>query len=140
LYVADTVTKQKRSEIMSMIKGSNTKPEIIVRKYLFSNGFRFRLQDKSLPGRPDLKLTKYNCVIFVNGCFWHGHPNCKIFKMPRTHKKFWQSKIESNIKRDRKNLRELRKLGWRVIVVWECRLKVKDKERNLQKLVDKILA
>ncbi len=138
--MADTVDKERRSEIMSSVKRFNTKPEIIVRKYLFSNGFRFRLHNKKLPGKPDIKLKKYNSLIFVNGCFWHGHSNCKIYVMPKTNKKFWYSKIENNIKRDKRNLRELKKLGWKVIVIWECELKNKNRESTLQRIVNKILS
>lgn len=140
LYMADTVDKKRRSEIMSSIKGSNTKPEIIVRQYLFSQGFRFRLHDKSLPGKPDLILKKYKCLIFVNGCFWHGHSICKIYVMPKTNKKFWYSKIENNIKRDKRNRKELKKMGWKVLVIWECELKNKNRENSLQRLVNKILS
>lgn len=137
--MADAVDKKRRSEIMSSVKGFDTKPEILVRKYLFKKGFRFRLQNKSLPGKPDIKLKKYNCLIFVNGCFWHGHPNCKIYVMPKTNKRFWYSKIENNIKRDKRNIRKLKKMGWKVIVVWECELKNKNKENTLERVVNKII-
>jgi len=122
--LSDIYSKQKRSEIMSKISGKETKPEILVRKYLFSEGFRFRKNDKRLPGRPDIVLPKYKIVIFIHGCFWHGH-HCKAAKLPETNKEFWKSKINSNIERDKKNQRELRKLGWKVIVIWQCELKNK---------------
>jgi DNA mismatch endonuclease (patch repair protein) len=137
--MADTVSKKRRSEIMSNVKSSHTKPEILVRKFLFSNGIRFRLHDKKLPGKPDLKIPKYNTVVFINGCFWHGHKLCKIYVMPKTNKSFWYSKIENNIDRDRKNKRRLRRLGWKVITVWECDLKPKKRLATLQKLVNNIL-
>jgi DNA mismatch endonuclease (patch repair protein) len=136
--MADTVSKEKRSEIMSKIRGVNTKPELMVRHYLFSKGFRYTLHNKSLAGRPDVALKKYNCLIFVNGCFWHGHSNCKIFSMPKTNKKFWHNKIETNINRDKRNIKELKSLGWKVIVVWECQLKNKAREKTLQRLVNNI--
>lgn len=137
--MADKVDKKRRSEIMSSIRGQNTKPEMIVRKYLFSKGFRYRLHDKSLPGKPDIKLTKYNSLVFINGCFWHGHTDCKIYVMPKTNKKFWYSKIENNVERDRRNIELLKNLGWKIIVIWECEIKRKNRELALQNLVDKIL-
>ncbi len=136
--MADTVSKEKRSEIMSKIRGVNTKPEIMVRQYLFSKGFRYTVHNKSLAGRPDICLRKYKRLIFVNGCFWHGHSNCNIFSMPKTNKKFWHNKIETNINRDRRNLRVLKRLGWKVIVVWECQLKNKRREKTLKRLVANI--
>lgn len=123
---------------MRSVKGKDTKPEMIVRKYLFSKGFRYRLHDKKLPGKPDIKLSKHKTVILINGCFWHGHKNCKIYVMPKTNTDFWYSKIEKNIHRDEKNISKLRKLGWNVIVLWECQLKKKKREKTLNNLVDKI--
>lgn len=116
---------------MSKISGSETKPEIIVRKYLFSKGFRYRKNYKKLPGKPDVVLPKYRVIIFVNGCFWHGHRNCKAAKLPDTRKEFWEEKIKSNIDRDKKNVHELKLLGWKVIIVWQCEIKneVKRKKR-----------
>ncbi len=137
--MADKVDKKRRSEIMSSIRGQNTKPEMIVRKYLFSKGFRYRLHDKSLPGKPDIKLTKYNSLVFINGCFWHGHADCKIYVMPKTNKKFWYSKIENNVERDKRNIELLKNLGWKIIIVWECEIKRKNREFALQNLVNKIL-
>lgn len=137
--MADIVDKNRRSEIMRSVKGFNTKPEIIVRQFLHSRGFRYRLQNKMLPGKPDIKLTKFNCLIFVNGCFWHGHENCKIYAMPKTNMDFWQSKIERNIIRDLKVQRELNQLGWRIFVVWECELKKKFRDRTLKKLEERIM-
>lgn len=137
--MADTVSRKRRSEIMSNVKSSNTKPEILVRKFLYSKGIRFRLHDKKLPGKPDIKVPKFKVVVFINGCFWHGHKSCKIYVMPKTNKTFWYSKIENNINRDRKNKSKLKRLGWKVITVWECDLKTKKRESTLQRLVNNIL-
>ena len=109
---------------MSKISGTETKPEILVRKYLFGKGFRFRKNDKRLPGRPDIVLPKYKTVIFIHGCFWHGH-HCKAGKLPETNKEFWGNKINSNIERDKKNQHKLEKLGWKIIIIWQCKLKNK---------------
>lgn len=122
----DVHDKKTRSYNMSCIKGENTKPEEIVRKYLFSHGFRYRKNDKKLPGTPDIVLPKYNTVIFVNGCFWHGHEGCRCFVIPKTNTEFWVNKIETNRQRDIRNTNDLQALGWKVIIVWECQLK-KDK-------------
>jgi len=122
--LGDIYSKLKRSEIMSKISGTETKPEILIRKYLFSKGFRFRKNDKRLPGRPDVVLPKYKTVIFIHGCFWHGH-HCKAGKLPETNKEFWENKINSNMERDKKNQHKLEKLGWKIITVWQCKLKNK---------------
>ncbi|NGF77234.1 DNA mismatch endonuclease Vsr [Fluviicola sp. SGL-29] len=137
--MVDKVSKERRSEIMSSVRGKDTKPELIVRQFLFSEGFRYRLHDKKLPGKPDIKLTKYKTVIFINGCFWHGHTNCKIYVMPKTNKKFWQEKIDKNVARDEKNIAELKSLGWNVILLWECELKKTRRENTFKDLIDKIL-
>jgi DNA mismatch endonuclease, patch repair protein len=121
--MVDVHSKQIRSYNMSMIKGKNTKPEIIVRKFLFRNGFRFRLNVKSLPGKPDIVLPKYNTVIFVNGCFWHGHDNCKYFVIPKTRTDWWLKKIERNKMLDNENCVKLKNEGWKVINIFECGLK-----------------
>lgn len=104
---------------MAAIKGKDTKPEMIVRKYLFSRGLRFRVQVRKLPGTPDIVLPKYKTAIFVNGCFWHGHEGCKYFRLPKSNVEFWMEKIERNIERDRESMRALLDLGWKVIRVWE---------------------
>jgi DNA mismatch endonuclease, patch repair protein len=137
--MADVYSKAKRSYTMSRIRSKDTKPEILVRKYLFAEGFRFRLHNKKIPGSPDISLKKHKCLIFVNGCFWHGHSNCKISHMPKTNKKFWNTKIWNNIKRDKRTLKKLRKLGWKVLVIWECQIKGEKTEINLQKLIRNIL-
>ena len=134
----DVHDKETRSYNMSCIKGKGTKPEEIVRKYLFSQGFRYRKNDKRLPGTPDIVLPKYKTVIFVNGCFWHGHKGCKYFVWPKNNAEFWKNKIESNISRDRKKAETLKDQGWKVIVVWECDLK-HNFVFSMQNLVDQIL-
>jgi len=120
--MADIFSTQKRSEIMSKISGKETKPEILVRKLLFAEGFRFRKNDKRLPGKPDIVLPKYKTVIFVHGCFWHGHLDCKKSKLPETRKEFWEMKINGNIQRDIIVQDELKALGWNIIIVWQCQL------------------
>ena len=135
--MADTFDKQKRSEIMSLVGSKNTRPEIIVRKFLHGNGIRYRLHDKKLKGSPDLKLTRYNTLVFINGCFWHAH-NCEFYSMPKTNKKFWYDKVSKNSIRDKKNRRELKKLGWKVIDVWQCELKPNRRNRTLEKLLKRI--
>ena len=121
--MADCHDKETRSYNMSRIRSKNTKPEEIVRKYLFSLGFRYRKNDARLPGKPDIVLTKYKTVIFVNGCFWHKHEGCKYFVWPKSNAEFWKTKIEKNVERDQQNYKLLKELGWKVVVVWECELK-----------------
>lgn len=128
-------TIETRSYNMSRIRGKDTKPEELVRKYLFSQGFRYRKNDARLPGKPDIVLPKYKTVIFVNGCFWHGHEGCHYFVWPKNNAEFWKKKIGSNIERDAKNHALLAKLGWNVIVVWECELKRSTAEETLNLLV-----
>lgn len=113
---------------MSRIRGINTKPEEQVRKYLFSKGFRYRKNDKTLPGKPDIVLPRYRTVIFVNGCFWHKHEDCKYFAWPKHNAEFWKNKIEETVKRDKRKSRELEAAGWRVLTVWECNLKENPEE------------
>ena len=123
---------------MSQIKGKNTKPEIMVRKFLFSKGLRFRLHDKKLPGKPDLVLPKYKTVVFVHGCFWHGHENCKYFVLPKTRIEWWYEKLSKNNDRDNLVNEKLLNEGWEVIVVWECELKYGKREKTLYDLYNKI--
>lgn len=126
---------------MAAIKGKDTKPEIIVRKYLFSQGLRFRVQVRKLPGNPDIVLPKYKTVIFVNGCFWHGHEGCKYFRMPKSNVEFWKEKIERNIERDKESMQALFDLGWKVIRVWECELRNKaNREETLNKIYNDIIS
>ena len=134
----DVHDKKTRSYNMSQIKGKNTKPEELVRKYLFSQGFRYRKNDKRLPGSPDIVLPKYKTVIFVNGCFWHGHEGCKYFVWPKSNEEFWKNKIEANIARDQKKTKSLKGLGWKVIVVWECELKRTNRETALNRILIEI--
>jgi len=114
----------QRSRVMSRIRGSNTKPEILIRQMLHARGFRFRLHRKDLPGRPDIVLPKYNAVIFVNGCFWHGH-DCHLFRWPKTRPEFWREKIHKNMERDQRNIAKLQEQGWRIYTVWECAIRGK---------------
>ena len=134
----DVHDKKTRSYNMSRIKGKNTKPEEIVRKYLFSKGFRYRKNDKQLPGTPDIVLPKYKTVIFVNGCFWHGHKGCRYFVVPKTNTDFWLDKINTNIERDKHKQEALKELEWNVVVVWECELKPKVMAQTLNELIDKL--
>lgn len=119
----DVVSSSKRSEMMSGIKGRNTRPEIQIRRFLHSKGFRFRLHRKELPGSPDIVLPKYNACIFVHGCFWHRHENCRYTTTPATRSEFWRAKFAANVERDRRNLSSLLFSGWRVLIVWECGLR-----------------
>ncbi len=135
----DVHDKKTRSYNMSQIKGKNTKPEELVRKYLFSQGFRYRKNDKRLPGSPDIVLPKYKTVIFVNGCFWHGHKGCKHFVWPKSNEEFWKNKIETNIARDKNKTKTLEELGWNVLTVWECELKNKNKKDTLQNMKKHIM-
>lgn len=137
--MTDLMTKEQRSHCMAAIKGKDTKPEMIVRRYLFSRGLRFRVQVRKLPGNPDIVLPKYKTVIFVNGCFWHGHEGCKYFRLPKSNIEFWKEKIDRNIARDIRNDGELKALGWHVIRVWECDIKkVSTREVYLQNLYNSI--
>ena len=132
--MADVHDKKTRSYNMSRIKGKNTKPEEIVRSFLFSNGFRYRKNDKRYPGTPDIVLPKYKVMIFVNGCFWHKHEGCRYFVWPENNAEFLKEKIIKNTERDKKNYEQIRRMGWRVIVVWECELKPQRRKETLEKL------
>lgn len=136
--MADRHSKEIRSYNMSRIRGKNTKPEEIVRKYLFSQGFRYRKNDKRLPGTPDIVLPKYKTVIFVNGCFWHMHEGCRYFVWPKSNEEFWRNKILTNVIRDKRNYSALHELGWKVIVVWECQLKKQFQKETLEDLSEQI--
>lgn len=135
----DVHSPQTRSFNMSRIRGTNTKPEEQVRKILFSRGFRYRKNDKRFPGKPDVVLPKYKTCIFVNGCFWHKHEGCKYFVWPQNNSEFWRKKIESNVQRDQNNYEELRKQGWKVIVIWECELKKDKIHSTTERIVDELL-
>ncbi|NOU46516.1 MAG: DNA mismatch endonuclease Vsr [Bacteroidales bacterium] len=125
----DVHSPETRSYNMSQIKGKNTKPELMVRKFLFSQGFRYRLHVKYLPGRPDIVLPKYKTVIFVHGCFWHGHEGCKYFVVPKTRTEWWLNKITDTQRRDDETLFNIKSLGYKVITVWTCELRGKKNER-----------
>lgn len=120
---------------MSRIRSTNTKPEMLVRKFLHAQGFRYKLHDKTLPGKPDLVLPKYQTVIFIHGCFWHGHKNCKYYAVPKTRTEWWLQKINGNIANDEKAIEALKKDGWKVITVWECDLKPGKAEKTLRKII-----
>lgn len=134
----DIVDPETRSRMMSGIKGKNTKPELIVRKALHARGFRYRLHDRKVPGKPDMVFPKWNAVIFVNGCFWHGH-DCHLHKLPSTRTEFWKEKIERNRQRDDTVLRMLRDTGWRVLTIWECALRGREKI-GLDAVVDRVVS
>ncbi|MCZ3063569.1 DNA mismatch endonuclease Vsr [Acinetobacter baumannii] len=127
----DTAT---RSRIMAAIKSRNTTPELLIRSMLHRRGFRFRLHVKDLPGKPDIVLPKYHSVIFINGCFWHGHSNCRLYKLPRTRTEYWKNKVDRNQLNDRRSIELLRAKNWRVCVIWEC--KIKAEKKNLNELID----
>lgn len=131
--MADILTRAKRSWNMSRIKGKDTKPELLLRSLLHRRGFRFRLHDKKLPGKPDIVLPRYRTVIFVNGCFWHRHSGCRYAYTPKSRQEFWYKKFETTVKRDKEKKEKLKEEGWNVIVVWECELK-----KNPDKMADKI--
>ncbi len=134
----DVHDKATRSYNMSRIKGRDTKPEMIVRKFLFSKGLRYRINDKRLPGTPDIVLPKHKTVVFVNGCFWHGHKGCKYFVWPKNNSEFWNNKITDNIKRDKKNYKKLEESGWRVLIIWECEIRHGDVNLALENLLKRI--
>ncbi|RUS48859.1 very short patch repair endonuclease [Cohnella sp. AR92] len=135
--MVDTLTTEQRSKMMSKIKAKNTMPEMTVRKYLHSKGFRYRLHDKKLPGKPDIILPKYKTAIFIHGCFWHAHEGCKYYRPPKSNTEYWMKKIEGNVLRDQKKQGALQDMGWKVIVVWECELK-RDATERCSVLVEQI--
>ncbi|MDE5789943.1 MAG: very short patch repair endonuclease [Muribaculaceae bacterium] len=137
--MTDIMTPEQRSRCMRAIKGKDTKPEKIVRKYLFSRGLRYRVNNRKLPGSPDLVFKKYKTVVFIDGCFWHGHEGCKYFKMPKSNTLFWKHKIAMNVARDYANNIDLKLAGWRVIRIWECDIRtVSAREKTLEWLYDTI--
>ena len=135
--MADVHSKETRSYNMSRIKGKNTKPEEEVRKYLFSQGLRYRKNDSRLPGKPDIVLPKYKTIIFVNGCFWHMH-GCSRSHLPKSNEAYWEPKIKRNVERDQKNTKLLQEAGWNVLTVWECELKKKIFNERMEKLIKDI--
>jgi DNA mismatch endonuclease (patch repair protein) len=136
--MADVHDKETRSYNMSQIKGKNTKPEMLVRKFLFSKGFRYRLHAKNLPGKPDLILPKYKTIIFINGCFWHGHENCKYYVIPKTRTEWWIDKINRTKQRDSENFLQLSESGWKIVTIFECQLKADKLNNTLIKLLDEL--
>lgn len=124
-----------RSRNMAAIRGKDTKPEMVVRKFLWSRGFRYRLNHPRLPGKPDIVMRKYKTCIFVNGCFWHGHEGCRYYTVPKSNTEFWQSKVKRNKERDIKAQRLLSEMGWHSITIWECELKPHNKDKTLESLI-----
>ena len=136
--MSDVHNPKQRSYNMSRIRSKDTKPEEIVRKFLFSKGFRYRKNDARFPGKPDIVLPKYKTVIFVNGCFWHKHEGCKYFVWPENNAEFWRNKIMSNVERDKRNYEQIQKQGWRILVVWECALRPKERDKTLEWIETKL--
>jgi DNA mismatch endonuclease (patch repair protein) len=134
----DNRSKEARSRNMSNIPSKNTKPEETVRKYLFAHGLRYRKNVSKLPGKPDIVLPKYKIVVFVNGCFWHGHEGCKYFVPPKTNTEFWYAKFQYNQERDARNYQNLRDLGWHILIVWECEIRHGDADKRLEQLIEEI--
>lgn len=134
----DKHSKEVRSYNMRQVKSKDTKPEILVRRFLFANGLRFKLYDKKLPGKPDIVLPKYKTVVLIQGCFWHGHENCKYATTPSTRTEFWLNKIKGNIERDKTNIHNLTDLGWNVLQVFTCELKKNKIEKTLNNLLNNI--
>lgn len=136
--MTDKFSKEKRSEIMSKIAGKETTPEILIRRFLFSNGYRFRKNVKTLPGKPDIVMPKYKIIIFVHGCFWHKH-NCKRGDLPQDNANFWSEKINKNVERDNSNISKLKSAGWNIIVIWQCEIKNNVlRESRLKRLLEEI--
>ncbi|MCR5078155.1 MAG: very short patch repair endonuclease [Prevotella sp.] len=131
----DRHSASQRHNNMAAIKGRDTKPELVVRRYLWAHGFRYRVNSPRLPGHPDIVLRRYRTCVFVNGCFWHGHEGCKYYRVPRTNTDFWVRKIARNQERDRQEQQELARMGWHCVTVWECELKGERRERTLESLV-----
>ncbi len=140
--MADIFSKEKRSNIMSLVKSVNTKPEILVRKALFSLGFRYRLHEKKMPGCPDIVLNRFKTIILVHGCFWHAHRNCKKAKLPKSNTEFWETKIAKNLLRDETNMHKLTQMGWNVLVIWECQIYThrNDLEGYLRSLLKNVIS
>lgn len=136
--MSDVHDPYTRSYNMSRIRGKDSKPELIVRRFLHSNGVRYRLHDKRLPGKPDIVLRKYKTVVFVNGCFWHGHDGCSYFKLPKTNHAFWEEKINDTKQRDIAVLKNLSASNWTVVIIWECELKKQFMQETLSNLLIQI--
>lgn len=131
----DNHSKKERSYNMSQIRAKETSPEVLVRKFLFSKGFRYRKNARNIIGKPDIVLKKYNTVIFINGCFWHGHEGCRYFKPPKSNQEYWFPKIKRNKERDEEVYKKLSNDGWKIVVIWECELKKRKRDNTLQNLL-----
>ena len=138
--MADNHSPQVRSYNMSRIRNKDTKPEEMVRKFLFSNGFRYRKHDKRFPGKPDIVMPKYKTIIFVHGCFWHSHEGCPDFVQPKSNQDYWRPKLEKNRLRDTEHNTQLSSMGWNIIIVWECELKMERRQETLDNLLAKLYA
>lgn len=138
--MTDIKTPEERSRNMAAIKSTDTRPEMLVRRYLHSMGWRYRLHSKKLPGKPDIVMRRFMTVIFVNGCFWHGHRGCKYYRLPKSNTEFWGKKIEQNRLRDERDILALTELGWRVIVIWECELRNGEQRKQTFKKLSGILS
>jgi DNA mismatch endonuclease (patch repair protein) len=136
--MADVHSKEIRSYNMSKIKGKDTKPELLVRKFLHKSGFRYSLHKKDLPGKPDIFMRKYKTVIFINGCFWHGHNNCKYFKIPKTRSEWWENKINKTVEKDAENIKKIKEMDFNVMQIWECQLKKDNRKQTLNELISNI--
>jgi DNA mismatch endonuclease, patch repair protein len=137
--MVDNLTPEKRTEVMKSIISEGTKPELVLRRFLFAEGFRYRKNYKKLPGRPDIVFIKKKIAIFVHGCFWHQHKNCKITYKPRSNTLFWKEKFAKNLERDKRNQKDLREMGWNTIVIWECEiLDTNRKTRNLSPILNRL--
>ena len=134
--MTDHLTKEKRSWNMSRIRSKNTKPEMIVRSFLFSKGFRYRLHNRKLPGKPDISNASKKIAVFVNGCFWHRHKNCKRSSIPKSNKKYWLNKLDNNIKRQEYSLNLLDKMGWNTFIIWECETKQIEDNKRVKDILD----
>jgi DNA mismatch endonuclease (patch repair protein) len=137
--MTDIWSKEKRSVVMSKIRSKNTKPEIMLRSFLHGRGFRFRIHRKELPGKPDIVLSKYKATVFVHGCFWHFHADCREGRVPDTNSKFWQDKLSKNVARDQSHQKKLTEMGWRVIIIWECELEAAVKNNGMDMLLKRII-
>lgn len=133
----DIYSREKRSDIMARVKATDSIPELTVRRLLHGLGYRYRLHRNNLPGRPDIVLSKHKSVIFVHGCFWHHHKGCKKSKLPETNENFWKKKILDNVARDKRTVRELRKTGWKVLVLWECQVRSSELQKKIKHFLEK---
>ena len=136
----DRLSPERRSALMSKVRGKETKPEVLVRKLLYHRGFRYRKNVNSLPGKPDIVLAKYRAIVFVHGCFWHQHPGCRKARRPKSRQSYWNEKLDRNIERDSLKIEQLKKSGWRVFIIWECELKPQCRQQILEALIEHIVS